>query len=66
MQEILPILRCLDEIYHTGSLDDYETLWQEVVRQVDALFPSFTPSHAEIFTEGKGREATGRGMFPMT
>ncbi len=58
MQSLLWLLCQLDNLYYT-DLASYEQQWQEVVEQVEILFPGFTIAHAEIYTEGEERISTG-------
>lgn len=55
MDTILSHLFELDRLYTPDTLAEYEQSWQEVERQVAALFPGFTLAYAEIYNAGQER-----------
>ncbi len=59
-QEILTLLQELDRLYHSGSLAEYEQLWQTVEQKVRQTLPGFSLAYAEIYTAGSSRAADGR------
>jgi hypothetical protein len=59
VERILTSLRELDDLYHTGSLTEYEQAWQTLCQQVQLTFPGCTIAYAEIYTAGRERTAHG-------
>ena len=60
MNQILPLLAQLDDLYRADNLDTYEQCWQIVCQKIECFFPGFSLAYAEIYTAGSSRTADGR------
>ncbi len=67
MNDILTFLQELDRFYASGTLTEYEQMWQAVCQHREHTLPGFTLAYAEIHLAGRERSQNGNmahGLVP--